>query len=487
MRKSTVDLSKSAARLSVEEIAAAYRDGSLTPTQVVEDCLAIIADVDLKIRAWQEVYADDAREAAAACTEALEKCIANGGDAAAIQSPLYGVPVALKDVIDVEGKVTTAGSAARLSEVATGTAILVQNIQRLGGIILGKVKTTEFAGSAYGINSHPECISPINPYSADVPLICGGSSNGSGAALAARMVPLAVGSDTGGSIRRPAAFCGVVGLKTTKGMISTEGLVPLSHSFDTAGPLARTCYDCALLCSAMMDPDDRVVFEKAVYPAMKDGIIRGLRFACIGEKCRKLVTDAKQLAAFDASLDVLRKLGATIVEKDLDLAAPWAGGASGFSPQQSAEMYYHLCKYVDDPSARVADEVRASFLRGKDVTLFEYFEIQKGLPAAIKTWLEMMADCDAWLSPTTQMLAIPFDDAKTEAAMTAIMVQGFTRWVNYLGLCALSVPTGPVVGTDGLPTSLQIVCKPHQEVMAFRIGSAYEKARGELALPPLFT
>ena len=481
MRRSTVDLGASAARLDAAGLAAAYREGRLTPSEAVDACLALIDDVDGGVRAFQEVYAAEARAAAAAATEELARAIADGS-AGALPS-LFGVPVALKDVFDCAGKVTTVGCAALTGATAAESARIVTNLERNGAVILGKVKTTEFAGSAFGINNHAECIHPVNPHSTDAPLICGGSSNGSGAAVASFMVPIAIGSDTGGSIRRPASFCGCVGLKTTVGLLPTRGVFPLAHTFDTVGPLARSVRDCAAATAAMME--DGAAFESAAAAAMREGVA-GLRLAVIGKEGRALITSAEQLEAFDRAVGELRALGAEVVEVDLDLGAPWAGGSTtGTSPIQASEAYYHLRHLVDDPDAKVNEVVRARVQKGRDTCVFDYIEAALGLRPALEAWLEKMGDCAAWLSPTTQMLAITEAEAVADPTEKAIMVRGLTRWVNYLGLCAISLPSRPAT-SPGLPTSVQIVARPRDEAMLFRIAAALEGARGPLAVPPLF-
>ena len=179
----------------VAALAAAYRQGTISPIEAVEHCLAAIAALDGEIGAFVAVYAEEAREAAREATAALRMGRSVG--------PFHGIPFALKDLIDVEGKVTTAGSAARTHHVATATASLASRLLAAGGILIGKLKTVEFAAGAWGTNEHQG--TPRNPWDAGTHRVTAGSSSGSGAAVAAGMVPCAVGTDTGGSIRLPAA------------------------------------------------------------------------------------------------------------------------------------------------------------------------------------------------------------------------------------------------------------------------------------------
>src|SRR5215475_698370 len=222
----------------------------LSPVTVIEAFLARIAASDGKLHAFVDVYADDARLAAEAADRAIRSGHAVG--------PLHGVPIALKDLIDLEGRVTTGGSAAWRDRRSPATATLAKKLIAAGMIVLGKTHTVEFAMGGWGTNHHMG--TPWNPWDAQVPRTPGGSSSGSGVAVASAMAPWAIGTDTGGSVRLPAAWCGLSGLKTTIGRVSTYGILPLSPTLDTPGPLARSVEDAALLFSVMQgfDPLDRL-------------------------------------------------------------------------------------------------------------------------------------------------------------------------------------------------------------------------------------
>src|SRR5882672_544111 len=209
----------------------------LSPVDLVEALLARIAAYDPKLHAFIDVYAADARLAA----EAADKAIRSGH----ALGPFHGVPIAIKDIIDIEGRITTGGSASRLDHRATRTATVVRRLVCQGMIVLGKTKTVEFACGAWGMNQHLG--TPWNPWDAEVARTPGGSSSGSGVAVAARLVPWALGTDTGCSVRQAASWCGITGLKTSIGRISTHGILPLSPTLDTPGTMARTVRDVALL------------------------------------------------------------------------------------------------------------------------------------------------------------------------------------------------------------------------------------------------
>src|SRR5205823_9552069 len=219
----------------------------LSPVDVVEALLARIAAHNPKLHAFIDVYADDARLAA----EGADKAIRSGHAV----GPLHGVPIALKDLIDLEGRVTTGGSMVWRERRSPATATLARRLIAAGMIVLGKTHTVEFAMGGWGTNQHMG--TPWNPWDLAAHRTPGGSSSGSGVAVAAGLAPVAIGTDTGGSVRLPAAWCGIVGLKVTAGRISTYGVLPLSSTLDTPGPLARSVEDAALIFRALHGPDPR--------------------------------------------------------------------------------------------------------------------------------------------------------------------------------------------------------------------------------------
>src|ERR1700747_1900872 len=220
----------------------------LSPVDLVEAALKRIEAADRKLRAFVEVYDKEARLAA----EAADKAIRSGHRI----GPLHGIPIALKDLIEIEGRVTTGGSPVWRQRRSAFTATLAQRLIAAGLIVIGKTHTVEFAMGGWGTNQHRG--TPWNPWDPEVARTPGGSSSGSGVAVAAGFAPWAIGTDTGGSVRLPASWCGLSGLKTTIGRISTFGVLPLSTTLDTLGPMCRSVEDAALLYSAMpsADPND---------------------------------------------------------------------------------------------------------------------------------------------------------------------------------------------------------------------------------------
>jgi aspartyl-tRNA(Asn)/glutamyl-tRNA(Gln) amidotransferase subunit A len=445
-----------------EEIAARR----LSPVTIVEALLARIATHDAKLHAFIDVYADDARLAA----EAADKAIRSGHAV----GPLHGVPIALKDLIDLEGRVTTGGTMAWRDRRSAVTATLARRLIAQGMIVLGKTHTVEFAMGGWGTNQHLG--TPWNPWDLDVPRTPGGSSSGSGVSVAAGLAPWAIGTDTGGSVRLPASWCGLAGLKTTIGRVSTYGILPLAPSLDTPGPLARSVEDAALLYSVMhgKDPLDprTLAAPPASHPlsgdpmaALKRGV-RGLRLARMPASERDGCT-ADMLAAYDAALETLARLGAEIV--DVALPCRFADATVMVGRIIGSEAYQLVGNLVDDPALPIDDAVRPRIQLGRGISARDYLAALAERDALKRRFLGALDGVDALLTPTTQTAAIPIDSVDQ-----ATTPAHFTRLVNLLELCALAVPDG--FTRTGLPLSLQIICRPYDEATALRIGWAYEAA-----------
>ncbi|HEX7216076.1 MAG TPA: amidase, partial [Methylomirabilota bacterium] len=229
----------------VAELSQAFGARTLSPVDAVDALLARIRRHDPALHAFIAIYADEARLAA----EGADRAIRAGQRV----GPLHGVPIALKDLVDLEGRVTTGGSKVWAGRVSTVTATLAERAIAAGMIVIGKTHTVEFAMGSWGTNTHMG--TPRNPWDAKVHRTPGGSSSGSGVAVSAGLAPIAIGTDTGGSVRLPAGWCGIVGLKVTAGRISTFGVLPLSSTLDTPGPLARSVEDAALLYRVLNGPD----------------------------------------------------------------------------------------------------------------------------------------------------------------------------------------------------------------------------------------
>ena len=444
----------------VADLSRAFGARTLSPVDAVDALLERIRRHDGRLHAFIAVYAEEVRLAA----EGADRAIRSGHRI----GPLHGVPIALKDLVDLEGRVTTGGSKVWADRVSPTTATLAERAIAAGMIVLGKTHTVEFAMGSWGTNTHMG--TPWNPWDRAVHRTPGGSSSGSGVSVAAGLAPVAIGTDTGGSVRLPAAWCGIVGLKVTAGRISTHGVLPLSFTLDTPGPLARSVEDAALVFRLLNGPDPRdpqtLAWTAAdPLPTLHRGVA-GLRLAVMPDVERTGV-DPEVLAAYDASVDALARLGARIERVKLPHRLSDYAAATGRII--GAEGYRFVGHLVDDNRLPVDPHVRPRIQLGRGVSARDYLLTLAEREERRREVLAALADVDALLTPTALTPPIPID--QVDQAGTAAH---FTRPVNYLGLCGLAVPNGFTAG--GLPISLQIVAHPGEEAMALRIGRAYEAA-----------
>ncbi|MBT5110948.1 MAG: amidase [Rhodospirillaceae bacterium] len=434
--------------------------GTLSPVELVDKLLARINAHGEKLHAFVTVYGDDARLAA----EGADKAIRSGHRI----GPLHGVPIAIKDIVDIEGRITTGGSKAWINRVSPVTATLVRRLVSAGMIVLGKTHSVEFAMGGWGTNQHMG--TPWNPWDLNTHRTPGGSSAGSGVSVAAGLAPCAIGTDTGGSVRLPASWCGLTGLKTTIGRISVHGVLPLSSTLDTPGPMTRTVEDSAMLYNVLAGPDpkDPQTLRHPVadpLPGLRHGVA-GLRLAVMPESEREGV-ESEILAAYDDSIETLRSLGAHIVTVSLPRPFRKLGAATGRII--GGEGYFFVGDMVDQPELPIDEAVRPRIWVGKDMSARDYLTALKIRDDIKAEFDAALADTDALLTPTTATAAIPIDDVDQND--TPAM---FTRVANILERCALSLPNGFTAG--GLPSSLQIMCRGYDEATALRIGWAYEQA-----------
>ena len=458
------------AQLPVHALAAKLKARSISPVDIVDTCLERIERLDRKLHAFVDVFATEARVAA----EAADKAIRSGHPV----GPLHGIPVALKDLIELEGRVTTGGSAVWRERRSSHTATLAKKLIAAGMIVIGKTHTVEFAFGGWGTNQHMG--TPWNPWDANAQRTPGGSSSGSGVAVAARMVPCAIGTDTGGSVRVPAAWCGITGLKTTIGRISTYGVLPLTPTLDTPGPMTRSVEDAALLLEVMQgadarDPRTLFLRDADAMASLRRGV-KGLRLARMPAAERAGV-DVEVLAAYDRSLEVLAGLGAEIVDLSLSRGFRDYGASSGRI--MSAEAYALLSDIVDNNALPIDEAVRPRIRAGAAISAREYLQTLAERERLKAEFGAAIASVDAVLAPVTLTPALPLEavDQNTTPAV-------FTRWGNFLDLCALAVPSG--FSVSGLPLSLQIVCRGGDEATALRIGWAWQEVTDwHQRLPPL--
>src|SRR5437763_4163987 len=447
--------------LPAHRLAAEIAARRLSPVDIVEALLSRIEALNPKLHAFIDVYADDARLAA----EAADKAIRSGH----MVGPLHGVPIALKDLIDLEGRVTTGGSMAWRERRSPATATLARRLIAHGMIVLGKTHTVEFAMGGWGTNQHLG--TPWNPWDPEVARTPGGASSGSGVSVAAGMAPWAIGTDTGGSVRLPASWCGLSGLKTTIGRVSTYGILALAPSLATPGPMARSVEDAALLYGVMQGPDP---LDPRTLPAPPPAdVMSGLRRGVRGMKLARMPQSERDgcssevLAAYDASLEELARQGAEIVT--IALPCRFADTMVATGRIIGSEAYQLVGHLVDDDALPIDPAVRPRIRLGRDITAGDYLGALAERDELKRKFLAAMDGVDAVLTPTTQTAAIPV--AEVDQATTPAH---FTRMFNLLEVCALSVPNG--FTANGLPLSLQIACRPYDAPTALRIGWASQHA-----------
>jgi aspartyl-tRNA(Asn)/glutamyl-tRNA(Gln) amidotransferase subunit A len=444
----------------IHALAPALAEGSLSAADLVEVSLERIARLDGKLHAFVAVYAEEARRSA----EAADRLRRAGLPL----PPLHGIPIALKDLVEIEGRVATAGAALWRERVSTVTATAVRRLQGAGAVLLGKTHMVEFAFGAWGTNVPMG--TPWNPWDAEVHRVPGGSSSGSAVAVAGGLAPAAIGSDTGGSIRIPASQCGLVGLKVTVGRISNHGVVLLNEELDTLGPLTRSVEDAALLFAVLHGPDPadpRTLGPMPVdpMPGLRAGV-SGLRLATLPEGCLGEM-DGETQAAYAAALAELRGLGARVEPIG---PLPWSAWADDNGRLIASEGYARHRAHIDRDDLTFDRPVRDRLRAGKAIIAADYIEVQQRRAAARREILQRLQGFAALLLPSTPIPA----RAVAEIDPLLPTLSRYTRPVNFLDLCGLSVPCGFTKG--GLPLSLQIVGRPYDEAGILRIGWAYESA-----------
>lgn len=385
---------------------------------------------------------------------------------------LDGLPIAIKDLCEIQGQLTRCGSAVWSTRRSTVTSTVVDKLRAAGMVVLGKTHMVEFAFGGWGTN--PLQGTPHNPWDLTEHRVPGGSSSGSGVAVAAGLAPAAIGSDTGGSVRIPAALVGISGLKTTSGLISRYGVAPLSTTLDTIGPMTRTVADAAILTQALAGVDirDTATMQAPVadYRAAlaQSGDLSGIRVVVLAENQFPIAVAADVLVAFRGAVQVMRDLGATILERHF----PFDFGDLMRRNGQiiSAEAWSHLDHIVQDDTAPVGDAVRARVLAGACTSAKDYIEAISHHRQSCAAWQAWMTDADVLLTPTLPIVACRIEEV--DEATTPL--SAFTRAGNYLGACALTLPAG--LSTGGLPIGIQCMAKRFDESTLIRVGRGFQQA-----------
>jgi aspartyl-tRNA(Asn)/glutamyl-tRNA(Gln) amidotransferase subunit A len=441
----------------VRELAQAYRAGTLSPVEVTRALLQRIERLEPSLHAFVTITADEAVANARAAEAALAR-----GDA----RPLLGIPVGYKDLYWTRGVRTTAGSALLADWAPDRDATCVSRLQNAGCVMLGKLITHEFA---WGIQTPAHRFPPAkNPWHPDH--IPGGSSSGSGTALAAGYCVGALGSDTGGSIRGPAAYCGITGLKPTYGRCSRAGVVTLSWSLDHTGPMARSVEDCAYFLQALAghDPLDPTSSRAPVadWVDALAGDVRGLRVG-VPRDFFFDGADADVVCAFEDALTTLRGLGAEVC----DVTIPHIWDAPSFLVIMASEAFAYHERDLRERPEMYGDLLRERLMAGALFTASEYAQAQRLRARLRAEMLQVLGEVDLLATPTTPKAAPTF------AAMWDTTL-GFPRSnmppFNLAGLPALAVPCG--LSAAGLPLSLQLAGRPFDEATVLQAGHAYQQA-----------
>ena len=445
----------------IHVMADSLRAGTWSASQLVDCYLQRIGRHDEKLHAFAEIYEKEARIAG----ELADRAIRAGQRL----GPSHGIPIAFKDLLDMEGRLTRGGSLFWRERVSPVTATVVQRLAAAGMITLGKTHMVEFAFGAWGTNETMG--TPWNPWDPQTPRAPGGSSSGSGVAVAAGLAPAAIGSDTGGSVRIPAALCGIVGLKTTVGRVSNHGALMLSATLDTLGPMTRDVEDAALLFAAMHGPDRNDPQTLAHPPVdaladLKSGVA-GLRLAVLSEAELGEI-DPEVARAFVLALEVMRGLGARVETLSLPLSYRRLADLTG--KIIAAEGYALHREWIDRDDAPFDVHVRDRIRWGKTLSAADYIGLMTERKRLQREVAWALRDLDALLLPTTPLPAVALAEIDQGKSPMSLL----TRPVNLLGLCALALPCG--FTASGLPISLQIVGSGYEEARILRIGWAFENA-----------
>ena len=426
---------ESIANRSGADMALAYRSGEATPSEVVE-CLLARIERTRSDNIFITVLAERARAEAKAATERYK--------AGQPLSALDGVPVAWKDLIDIAGAPTTAGSKFFSGgPVKTADLACAANAAAAGMVTMGKLNMTEMAYSGLGLNPHFG--TPLNPNDRNTPRSPGGSSSGSGAAVAAKLVPCAIGTDTGGSVRIPSAFNGVVGYKTSCGRIDANGLFPLARTYDTIGPLAHTVEDCILL--------DRVLRGAITAEVLRSDP----RELTLLFPTNVVMNDVQEAVAanFERSLEALARAGVSIRHERIDVLDEILEMNARHGTLTAAEAYCEYHKLVDSDNVKQIDRrVVKRIMDGKKMSAFDILSIQRGRQNMIPKLIRQLRGALLVMptSPITAPEVAPLEKSDELFHKVNLLALRNTMLGNILDLCAVAMPNGHDAGK--MPTSI---------------------------------
>jgi len=447
--------------LGLADAAQLIRARKLSPVEYTRALLERIERLDSRYHAFIRVTP----ELAIAAARRAEQEIAAGS----LRGPLHGVPFGLKDIIDVAGQPTTGHSKVLGDNIATADAVVTARLKSAGGVLLGKLATHEFAigGPSFDLPWPPA----VNPWGGNH--FPGGSSSGSGVALAAGMLPAALGTDTGGSVRNPASLCAITGMKPTYGRVSRRGVFPLAVSLDHVGPMTRSVRDNALLLQLLAghDPEDPGSADVEVpdYAADLERGVKGLEIGLIRHfYAEDMQADPEQAQAIETAADVLRRLGASVREIRLVSLQEYATCSRIIIRCEAFAVHRRWLQQRPGDYGALA---RQRILDGATVSAADYIDALRLRGRLTRRTLEAFAGIDAALTVSGMDPPCPIDDAEACARMYPRQAR---QPFNVTGQPAIAIPAG--FTASGLPLSLQLVGHPWQEATLYRIAHAYERA-----------
>ena len=449
--------------LSAGDLSRLIESKDVSPVEVTEAYLDRIDELDFKFNAFLTVTREQALQAA----REAEREIADGN----YRGPMHGVPVAVKDQFHTAGIRSTGGSRILADFVPDEDATVIANLKNAGAVLLGKTNLTEFAITGF---SH-RYSTPRNPW--DLNMFTGGSSSGSGAATAAYLCATSLGEDTGGSIRFPATWCGLVGLRPSWGLVSRYGVMKGVWSMDTVGPISRTVEDAAITLGAIAghDPNDPHTFDRPVpdYRAALGHGVNGLRVGVITEQMESGLVEPRVREVVSQAISVLGELGATVDEVQIPL---YGASASLSGILLAVEPALNHRDWVRERLQEYGHDDRILLLTGSVLPAHYYYKAQRLRSLLREQVLAAFDQFDVLVMPTAGSAAQPVEDDPpvTSKATASRLPFLFTRLFNLASCPAMSVPCG--FDDRGLPVGLQIGGRPGSEETLLRVGHAYEQA-----------
>ena len=447
--------------LTIAELSRLYDQRELSPVEVTRALLDRIGKLDDRLHSFIRVTEEVALDEAKAAESELQ--------AGRRRGPMHGIPYALKDIVETAGITTTRHSKLRQHHVPQHDAEVTRRLKAGGGILIGKLATWEFAlgGPSYDLPWPPA----RNPW--DPERLPGGSSSGAGAAVGAGFVPAAIGTDTGGSIRGPAALCGIAGIKPTYGRVSRRGVFPNTFTMDHIGPLTRSAEDIALMLQVIagFDPDDTGSEDCPVpdYRAALDGNIRGLRLGLIENWHTSSGAHPDLAPAIDAAVEVLRGLGATVEPVTLSSLRDYTDCKTTLSIAELFAIHEHDLRTRPQDFGRI---LRNRVLPGALIRAEDYVQAQRWRGELAREQARALKRIDAFVTAGALQVA---DRADPDGPDRVSMSPSITMPFSVGGLPALCVPCG-FSRAENLPLSLQIAAAPFAEAMVLRIAHAYQQA-----------